>query len=332
MGTLRTLLREPITVPASGLILILTFLATFVGPVHPASGTFQDTKRQDKKKQNQDQMVLHSDLVVVNATVTDGDGNYAHGLTAKDFTVTEDVARQTIDTFSAEEAPFAAAILLDMSASMETKFGMARGAAAGFLEQIREDDQVSVYGFNIKVRQIQEFSNLRDITDYVWDLRAEDNTRLYDCMDQALDALAERPERRRAIVLISDGADTRSSKASRDSVLKKAFASGVTIYTIDLIDDNFLLGSGSAAAEYSRGRKELQEFARQSGGNYIHTPQGEVIDRGFTGIVEELRNQYTITYYSTNNKRDGRWRALAVRVARPGLSVRTRKGYYAPKD
>ena len=298
--------------------------------LRPATGAFQDTKRQKPKEQ--DQIVLHSDLVVVNATVTDADGKYTHGLSAKDFVVAEDGARQTIDSFLAEEAPFAAAILLDMSGSMETKFGMARGAAAGFLEQIRDDDQVCVYTFNNKVRQLQEFSNLRDITDYVWDLKAEENTKLYDCMDQAIDALAARPERRRAILLISDGADTMSGKANKDSVTKKALAAGVTIYTIDLIEDNYLLGGGSVASEYQRGRRELQDFARQSGGSYVHTPQGDKIDSAFTDIVEELRNQYTITYYSTNNRRDGGWRALSVRVARQGVNVRTRKGYHAPKD
>ena len=76
----------------------------------------------------------------------------------------------------------------------------------------------------------------------------------------------------------------------------------------------------------------MKEFAMQTGGRYLHTPQGDKLEEAFTGIVDELRNQYTLTYYSTNKKRDGRWRKLSVAVTRPGLSARTRKGYWAPKS
>ena len=75
----------------------------------------------------------------------------------------------------------------------------------------------------------------------------------------------------------------------------------------------------------------MKEFATQTGGRYIHTPQGDKLEEAFTGIVDELRNQYTLTYYSTNKKRDGRWRKLNIAVSRPGLTTRARKGYWAPK-
>jgi Ca-activated chloride channel family protein len=273
---------------------------------------------------------LFSDLVLVNVTVTDLSGKYVHGLSASDFSVSEDGARQKIESFAAEEAPFAAAILLDMSASMEPRFGLARAAAATFIEQIRDDDQVAVYGFNRKVTLLQNFSNARTITDYIWDAKAEDNTRLYDCIDAGVEALARRPERRRAIVLISDGWDTMSQRASFDSALKKALAAGITIYSVDLVNDELL--SGSYLSQVLRSRRELEEFARQTGGRYIRSPRGENLEEIFAAIVEELRNQYTLAYYSTNDRRDGRWRALQVAVSKPGLLVRARRGYYAPKD
>ncbi|HEY7545278.1 MAG TPA: VWA domain-containing protein [Blastocatellia bacterium] len=278
-----------------------------------------------------DPVKLHSDLVVVSVTVTDAQGQYIHGLTRKDFNLAEDGARQEIDTFSSEEAPFAAAILFDMSGSMEYKFGMVRGAAASFLEQIRENDQVAVYGFNNQVRQFQEFSDSRLITDYIWDAKAEDSTRLYDCMSEALDALSKREEKRRAILLISDGWDSSSRKASLDSVMKKALGAGVIVYSVDLIDDDELMGSASQVAYLRRGRSEMKQMAEQTGGRYIHSPQGDKLEESFSNIIEELRNQYTLSYYSTNEKRDGRWRKLAVGVSRQGALIRARKGYYAPK-
>jgi Ca-activated chloride channel family protein len=288
---------------------------------------------QKKKPVDQDDTIkLHSDLVLVSVTVSDREGQYVHGLSRKDFQIAEDGARQEIDSFSAEEAPFAAAILFDMSGSMEYKFGLVRGAAASFLEQIRENDQVAVYGFNNQVRQFQEFSDSRLISDYIWDAKAEDSTRLYDCMNEALDALAKREEKRRAILLISDGWDSSSRKASLDSVMRKALAAGVVIYSVDLIDDNELTGSASHVMFLRRGRSEMKQMAEQTGGRYIHSPQGEKLEESFINVVEELRNQYTLSYYSTNDKRDGRWRKLAVGVSREGALVRARKGYYAPRS
>ena len=119
---------------------------------------------QPEAQGEQDDVVtLRADLVVVNVTVTDAAGQYAHGLKAKDFTLLEDDAPQAINSLSAEESPFAAAILIDMSGSMEYKFGQVRGAAAAFIDHIRDNDQVAVYGCNNKVRQVQDFTNVRDI-------------------------------------------------------------------------------------------------------------------------------------------------------------------------
>jgi VWFA-related protein len=263
--------------------------------------------------------------------VTDANGQYAHGLSLNDFALLEDNARQSLNSFATEEAPFAAAILIDMSGSMDYKFGLVRGAAASFVDHIRDNDQVAVYGFNNKVRQFQDFTNARDISEYIWDVEAKDNTRLFDCMDEAINALVARPEKRKAMVLITDGCDTISSKATLDSVMKKALASGITIHTVDLIDDNALLGSGSASLGLRRGRSDMKEFSNQSGGRYVHSPQGDKLEEAFKNIVEELRNQYTITYYSTNTKRDGRWRKINVGVSRAGMIVRARRGYWAAK-
>jgi len=288
---------------------------------------------QPAPQAEQDEVVtLRADLVIVNVTVTDAAGQYAHGLKAKDFTLLEDDAPQTINSVSDEESPFAAAILIDMSGSMEYKFGQVRAAAAAFIDHIRDNDQVAVYGFNNKVRQVQDFTNVRDIADAIWDAKAEDRTRLYDCMDEGIAALAARPEKRRAVLLISDGWDNTSLKATADSVMKRALAAGIVVYTIDLIDDNTLMGSGQETLMLRKGRADMKEFAGQTGGRYVHTPQGNDLEEAFTNIVEELRNQYTLTFYPANKKRDGRWRRLTVTARGKTLSVRARRGYYAPKS
>jgi len=310
---------------------VTVFAAMSCLPVYCGYEAKQKEAKVQKEPGSDQAIRLHSDLVVLNVTVTDAKGQYTSGLTQKDFYVFEDGQPQSLISLSSEEAPFATAILIDMSGSMEYKFGMVRGAAASFLEHIGGDDQVAVYGFNIKIRQFQDFSNARDISDYIWDAKAERETRLYDCMEEGLQALGKRPEKRRAELIISDGWDT-FSKANRDSVVRRAVNEAVTMYTVDLTDDELLNGVGDGATGLRRGRSDLQEIARQTGGRYVHTPKGDRIEEAFTGLVEELRKQYTLTYYSTNPKRDGRWRKLEVKLLPPGLAARTRAGYYAPKE
>ena len=322
---------------------ILLFLIALIGFSFFTTGSAQNKKSPPAKpeanpsatsgsdNQQDDPVRLHSDLVVVSVTITDALGKYVHSLKAKDFFIAEDSVPQSISTFAAEEAPFAAAILVDMSGSMGYKFSLVRAAAASFIENIREDDQVAVYGFNNKVKQLQDFSNVRDITDYIWDAEAKKTTKLYDCLNEALEALAARPEKRRAILLISDGCDTSSQKASFDSVLKKALTLGVNVYCVDLIDSSEINSTGSGGLELLRGRNEMKEFASQSGAQYINSPKGENLEAAFANIIEELRNQYTLTYFSTNEKRDGKWRKLDVPIANSKLAVRSRRGYYAAK-
>jgi Ca-activated chloride channel homolog len=292
----------------------------------------QKEAQKDPQKDEQDEPLrLNTDLVVLSITVTNETGKYAHGLKRKDFTLSEDGVAQSINSFAADEEPFAAAILVDMSGSMSYKFGLVRAAAASFIEQIRDNDQVAVYGFNDKVKRYQDFSNARDITDYIWDAEAKETTKLYDCLNEALEALAARPEKRRAILLISDGCDTSSQKVSFDAVMKKALAAGVNIYAVDLIDNQEMTGNSSVMLMLQRGRGEMKDFANQTGAQYIHSPKGDNLQEALNNVIEELRNQYTLTYYTSNGKRDGRYRKINVTIANPKLSARTRRGYYAPK-
>src|SRR5215467_16047303 len=129
---------------------------------------------------------VETDLVVVNATVTDGAGRFVPNLKLEDFLLKEDGSRQKIAHFAAEDAPFAAAILIDSSGSMKMKLPRARVAASQFIEHMREDDVAAVYGFNTTVEQLQDFSGMRDISPDVWETEAKGYTKLYDCLYEAL--------------------------------------------------------------------------------------------------------------------------------------------------
>jgi Ca-activated chloride channel family protein len=267
---------------------------------------------------------VESDLVVLNVTVTDKQGKYVHKIPRSDFKVFEDGREQPIDTFSVEETPFAAAILLDTSGSMEGRISLARAAAIRFLDGLRSEDVAAVYHFNSSVEQLQDFSPGRDLPPTTYELRSKGQTALNDAIVRAARDLALRPEPRHAIVVLSDGADTHSG-ASAEKAIAAAFAANATIYTVDMIDPV------TAAREKMIAGGALKNFANKSGGRFVSTSGGQSLSDAFASIVQELSNQYTIGYRPTNRARDGRWRSIELKLARAELNARTRGGYRAPK-
>ena len=269
-------------------------------------------------------ITVDSSIVVMNASITDAAGKAVGGLTQKNFKVFEDGVEQAIRSFDAEETPFAAVILLDTSGSMESRVTLARSAAIQFLGGLRPNDVAAIYNFDAKVQMVQEFSNSRDIRESVFDLKAYGMTVLNDAVFKAAELLSDRPEKRRAIIVLSDGADT-MSKISSDKALQQALLAGATIYTVDM----------SPTTDRSPGRFQnqgvLKNFADKTGGRFVETPGGVAMRDAFKRIVEELGVQYTIAFQPANLKKDGKWRSLELRVSRPNLTVRTRKGYKAPK-
>jgi Ca-activated chloride channel family protein len=314
--------------------LVILFLSVFLSgdfvTTPGARARLQDPQKpqdpQKKTEPSEDVISVETNLIVVSVTVTDALENYVSGLKAEDFKILEDTAPQRVLDLSVDEAPFAAAILLDASGSMGNKLSLARAACGNFLSELREGDMAAVYSFSgYKVKMLQDFSEARDAPDAVWDMKARDDTPLYDAIVKAAEALVQRPERRRAIIVVSDGADTKS-KASLDEAARKTLDANALIYAVDMSDRAVF-----RSERKDNGADVLKMLAAKTGGRFIATPGGAGLREAFAGTVEELRRQYTLTYESTNEKLDGKWRAIEVRVGRPGLNVRARQGYYARK-
>ncbi|PYS94129.1 MAG: hypothetical protein DMF64_02175 [Acidobacteria bacterium] len=306
--------RQP-TRPQTLWLLTLICLLSLIAPA-----VRSHTRPQDDEVER-----VNSDLVVLNVTVTNKQGEYLHGLKRADFKVFEDGREQTITGFGEEATPFAAALLLDISGSMEGRISLARSAAIRFLDGLRTDDNVAVYSFHNDVRQMQDFAFTRDLDPLVFGLNADGLTVLNDAIVHAAHDLAARPEKRRAIVVLSDGADTHSA-ASADKALNTALAANATIYTVDLSDRNAM------KSETAAGSAALSHFAARSGGRYLSSPGGKELRDAFAAVVEELSNQYTVSYRPTNRSHDGRWRTIEIKLARTDANARTRRGYRAPKD
>jgi VWFA-related protein len=278
--------------------------------------------------QQEDEVVrVNTDQVVLNITVTDRSGQYVRGLRLPDFKIYEDgkeVPASAIANFSLQEMPFASVILLDTSGSMESRLSLARSAAIRFLDGLRDEDVAAVYKFDTRIERLQDFSSGRDLAPLAFGIKANGMTVLYDAIVQAASLLAERPEKRKAILVLSDGLDT-YSKASSGKALDSALAVGASIYTVDMS------ATEGSASRNQQSASVLKSFAEKSGARFVATPGGPALRDAFAGIAEELGHQYTIAYRPLNRERDGRWRNIDVKLSREDLTARTRKGYRAPK-
>ena len=291
---------------------LIALLVTFTGAV---------------KAQDDEVVRVNTDLVVLNVTVMDKDGQYVPGLKLADFKVFEEgreVPIKLISSFGAQESPFAAVILLDTSGSMESRLSLGRSAAIRFLDGLRPEDVAAVFNFDHRVEQVQDFSSGRDLAPMAFSLRAKGMTALYDAILRGAQTLAARPEQRKAIVVLSDGMDTKSS-ASAGKALEAALAVNAGIYAVDMS------ATDGGVSKDIQSAMQLKSLAEKSGGRFIATPGGPALRDAFASIAQELGHQYTIAFRPADQTRDGKWRTLEVKLSRPELTVRTRKGYRSPK-
>ncbi len=270
------------------------------------------------------------ELVELNVTVTDAAGKYAPGLAEDDFEVYEDGAKQKLTFFSATQQPISLAILLDTSASMEERMGIAQEAAIGFTRQLHKDDQAEVIDFDSQVRVLSPFtSDGASLEKAIKATTANGSTSLYNAVYIALKDLkkvkaANTAEiRRQAIVLLSDGDDT-SSLIEFDQVLDLAKRSETVIYCIGLRQGEI------ARREFKEAEFVLKQLSNETGGRAYFPTDARDLAKIYQTIWDELSSQYTMAYSSGNPKRDGAWRRVQVRLTKQGLLARTKLGYYGP--
>jgi Ca-activated chloride channel family protein len=224
-------------------------------------------------------------------------------------------------------------LLLDTSASMETKLPTAQEAAIGFARKLRQQDLAEVVDFDNRVNVLQSFtSNVQELEQAIRKTSAGGSTSLYNAVYIALKDLkkvvAKNVDeiRRQAIIVLSDGEDT-SSLLPFEEVLDLAKRSETAIYSIGLRSNETLSSStkGFKEAEFV-----LRQFSQETGGRAFFPNQLSDLNNVYGQIADELSSQYTVGYTSRNNKRDGTWRRVVVRVTRPNLTARTKQGYFAP--
>jgi Ca-activated chloride channel family protein len=276
-----------------------------------------------------------TDLVALTVTVTDSRQQPIIGLNAGDFVVLEDGVPQNVSYFAAGEVPLDITLLVDGSASMRDKLDMAREAVKGLTRKLRPTDRISVVEFRDSVVQRQTMTEDRGAVESALNaIKAQGSTALYNAMYVALSEFRDRPAtadqvRRQAIVVLSDGRDTKSLIAYED-VLEQARRRGVMVYVVALRSNAPNRPNGRATGDLEEGDYAMQSLARETGGQCFFPSGVQQLTGIYQAISSELGQQYALGYTSQNRRVDGGWRRVLVQLPRrPDARPRARSGYFA---
>jgi VWFA-related protein len=243
-------------------------------------------------------------------------------LTREDLVVVEDGVPQTVEAFSEATSPVSIVLALDESGSMRKASDAVKAAASSFVAALRPEDRLAVMRFSDHVVLDHEPTTARtDSLKMIDAFAPHGGTALYDAINQALVKL-KNVEGRRVAVVLTDGRDENNagngpgSTTTFDQLLKTLREAQTTVFTI-------AMGSNVD-------REHLARIADESSGAAYVPETVDSLPAEYARIIEELRRRYIVSYTSTNGTRDGGWRAVDISTARPGLTIRSRGGYFAP--
>ena len=260
-------------------------------------------------------------------TVTDRRNRFITDLGRDDFQVFDDGWQQEIREFDREsDLPLRIGVILDTSNSIRARFKFEQEAAIEFLQGVlaEEHDRAFLVSFDTRAELIVDYTNeIEELADGVRRLRAGGGTALYDAIYYACrDKLPEdqpKEQFRRALVVIGDGEDNRST-VTREDALEMAHKAETVVYTI----------STNRSGKAESGDKTLRRFAKETGGVAFHPFQARDLQQSFANIANELRHQYFILYSPSQFVNDGSFHTVEVRTKMRNANVRVRSGYYAP--
>jgi Ca-activated chloride channel homolog len=302
----------------------------------------QQKKSNDRQRgENQPQELglgaikIDTELVQLDVTVIDQRNNPIFNLSKEDFTVYEDKVKQTIESVSREELPLSFGLAIDTSGSMRAKLNTVKDAALDLIRQMRTDDECFISQFKTEAELVQNFtSDKRRLEWSLGELYIGGGTALLDAIIATSDyAHAKGKRRRKALIVISDGLEKNSSVKERE-VIQAIKENEVQVYLVGLIDSDeprFFFGT----SESRKSKSLLLRLAEDSGGRAFFPNDLDDIPAIAAQIAKDLRTQYVVNYYPSNDKRDGTFRKVQV-IVNPKNShkfiARTRQGYYSRDD
>jgi Ca-activated chloride channel family protein len=303
---------------------------------------------------------VHVDLVILNVAVTDEKGANVTSLKKQDFIVYEDDVEQQVADFLPVEAPFHLVLALDTSISTRSSLSLIKKAASNFTDQLRFSDQIAILEINSSIREIQGFTSDRRKLKKAIDRIAtasSGGSRIYDGVADAAKRLQKSEGGRKAIIMLSDGMEN-SSRIKFEDLRGLLAQSDVVFYPVtilnkgsqkDMLEDfiknadkkkpdlasyveNAKLSVSVLEEVYQIQAERLQVMTDETGGKIFLVADLADLAEEYAKVAHELRNTFSLAYYSKNTGRDGTMRKIRVEVRDPRYRVRTRTSYLVPKD
>ena len=307
---------------------------------------------------NQDDQIIKVDVDLVNIffTVKTKKGELIPNLEKSNFKLKEDGKEQVIKSFSREtDLPITLGLLIDISASQERLIDIEREAATQFFSSvIRPKDQAFLISFGKDTELLQDFTNsprrliagLKDLKGDgqpprignspvpvnpgpIPDYGTPKGTLLYDAIYLAATEKLKDQVGRKALILITDGGDMGSTYTIKNAI-EKAQKADAIIFSIFYVDRGAYGGMGLSFGGGDEGG--LKKISEETGGHVYTVSRQHPLPEIFKQIQEELRNQYSIGYTSTNASRDSTFRRIEIKVDNSDYRVQARAGYYATKN
>jgi len=305
-------------------------------------------------------IVVPVERVVVPVTVKDSKGHLIYDLKKTDFEIFEDGERQEISDFTTDPRALSAVILVDTAMSDRAE-RMIGETLRSLTESFSDFDEIAVYTFEDRPQELVGFGTNRDvaytrlkkvvevsgasasvpggpifnggtprINGRPMDVGPPPNygtlkpplKRITDAIFSAALALQNRPkDRRKVILVISDGNDTGKNENSYQDALRLLLDNNIAVYGIS--DDQF---PGLRHLEMTN---VLPRFATDTGGTMFYSFKQKALEDIYPALTEQVRNQYELAYSPNRHTLDSVLKSIEVRVNRPDLHVTARQGYYA---
>jgi VWFA-related protein len=261
-------------------------------------------------------------------------GVFVPGLKEENFRVLEDKVEQKLSVFKQEDVPVSFGLVIDNSGSMRDKRPQVNAAALTFVKTSNSQDEGFVVNFNDDYYLDTEHdftSDLEEMKTALERIDARGSTALYDALIGSVDHLKKGARDKKVILIVTDGEDN-ASHHSLENAVEQAQRNDAVIYAVGLFSDDDIKHNHR---EMKKARGALSQLANATGGLAFFPEDAKDTEAICTQIAHDIRNQYTLAYYSTNAARDGSFRTVQVDVTPPHgtgkLSVRTRAGYYAAR-
>lgn len=272
---------------------------------------------------------VDSNLVLIPVSVTDARNHAITGLAPGAFRVFDDKTEQRVVQFAREDAPLSVGIVFDLSGSMKDKLAKSREALVEFLRGANPEDEFCLVEFSNRARLTVPFtSDGGEVVDRLRHAEPHGRTALLDAVYVAMGAMKHARYARRALLILSDGGDN-DSRYTQAEMLRRVREADLWIYAMGIYDR-----STAMLPEEARPARELLEaLAEESGGRHYAVESVGELPAVAAQIGLELRNQYVLGYRPGDDRRDGKYHRVQVKVvAGRRLTVSWRPGYYGTME